>query len=53
MLEKQEEINNVLYITESLEECERENIYRINLDSVTLNVIHRALLNYLEDLLDD
>jgi hypothetical protein len=41
-------VNLIVGILTALEQCEKNNQYNITLDNVTLNIIHDALLYYLE-----
>ena len=38
----------IVSILTALEQCEKSNQYNVTLDNVTLNIIHDALLYYLE-----
>ena len=38
----------IVGILTALEQCEKNNQYNVTLDNVTLNIIHDALLYYLE-----
>jgi len=38
----------IVGILTALEQCEKSNQYNVTLDNVTLNIIHDALLYYLE-----
>lgn len=40
--------NLIVGILAALEQCEQNNQYNVTLDNVTLNIIHDALLYYLE-----